>query len=93
MKSVNGIEIFDTGIALLAGMMVVPAVYIFSGEAGTSQSGAGLMFMTLPKVFSQMPGGRFIGFMFFALVFPSEQGIPSTTATTIIIAQLNTRLI
>ena len=69
VKSVNGIEIFDTGIALLAGMMVVPAVYIFSGEAGTSQSGAGLMFMTLPKVFSQMPGGRFIGFMFFALVF------------------------
>ena len=69
VKSVNDIEIFDTGIALLAGMMVVPSVYIFSGEAGTSQSGAGLMFMTLPKVFSQMPGGRFIGFMFFALVF------------------------
>ena len=36
--------------------MVVPAVYIFSGEAGMSQGGAGLMFITLPKVFSQMAG-------------------------------------
>ena len=51
VKSVNGIEIFDTGIALLAGMMVVPAVYIFSGEAGTSQSGAGLMFIHFLKYF------------------------------------------
>lgn len=51
VKSVNQIEIFDTVIALLAGLMVVPAVYIFSGEAGMSQGGAGLMFITLPKVF------------------------------------------
>lgn len=56
VKSVNQIEIFDTVIALLAGLMVVPAVYIFSGEAGMSQGGAGLMFITLPKVFSQMAG-------------------------------------
>ena len=69
VKSVNQIEIFDTGIALLAGMMVVPAVYIFSGEAGTQASGAGLMFVTLPKVFGQMTAGRIIGFLFFALVF------------------------
>ena len=69
VKSVNQIEIFDTGIAILAGMMVVPAVYIFSGEAGTSQSGAGLMFVTLPKVFTQMTAGRFIGGLFFVLVF------------------------
>lgn len=69
VKSVNSIEIFDTGIALLAGMMVVPAVYIFSGEAGTQASGAGLMFVTLPKVFGQMTAGRIIGFLFFALVF------------------------
>ena len=53
-KSVNQIEIFDTIVALLAGFMVVPAVYIFSGEAGTKSSGAGLMFVTLPKVFEQM---------------------------------------
>ena len=66
---INVPEIFDTGIALLAGMMVVPAVYIFSGEAGTQASGAGLMFVTLPKVFGQMTAGRIIGFLFFALVF------------------------
>ena len=67
-KSINQIEIFDTVIALLAGLMVVPAVYIFSGEAGMSQGGAGLMFITLPKVFSQMAGGRFMGALFFTLV-------------------------
>ncbi len=69
VKSVNQIEIFDTVIALLAGLMVVPAVYVFSGEAGMSEGGAGLMFITLPKVFSQMAGGRFIGALFFVLVF------------------------
>ena len=68
IKSVNQIEIFDTLIALLAGLMVVPAVYIFSGEAGTKASGAGLMFITLPKVFEQMAGGAFIGALFFVLV-------------------------
>ena len=68
-KSVNQIEIFDTVVALLAGFMVVPAVYIFSGEAGTKSSGAGLMFVTLPKVFEQMKGGMFIGALFFVLVF------------------------
>ena len=69
VKSVNQIETFDTVIALLAGLMVVPAVYVFSGEAGMSEGGAGLMFITLPKVFSQMAGGRFIGALFFVLVF------------------------
>lgn len=68
-KSVNQIEIFDTIVALLAGLMVVPAVYIFSGEAGTKSSGAGLMFVTLPKVFEQMRGGMIIGALFFVLVF------------------------
>lgn len=68
-KSVNQIEIFDSVVALLAGMMIVPAVYIFSGEAGASTSGAGLMFITLPKVFEQMAGGQIIGLAFFVLVF------------------------
>ena len=68
-KSVNQIEIFDTVVALLAGFMVVPAVYVFSGEAGTKASGAGLMFVTLPKVFEQMRGGTIIGILFFVLVF------------------------
>lgn len=68
-KSVNRIEIFDTVVALLAGLMVVPAVYVFSGEAGLSSGGPGLMFMTLPKVFDKMPAGNIIGLLFFILVF------------------------
>lgn len=68
-KSVNQIEIFDTVVALLAGMMVVPAVYMFSGEDGLSKSGPGLMFQTLPQVFDRMPLGGIIALLFFILVF------------------------
>ena len=68
-KSVRQIEIFDTGIAFLAGLMIVPAVFSFSGgdEAALSK-GPGLMFITLPKVFESMKGGAFIGALFFLLV-------------------------
>ena len=41
--------------AILAGFMIVPAVYVFSGEEGLKSGGAGLMFVTLPKVFDAMP--------------------------------------
>lgn len=68
-RSVNQIEIFDTLIAILAGFMIVPAVYIFSGEEGLKSSGAGLMFQILPKVFDSMPFGAVIGTCFFVLVF------------------------
>ena len=68
-KSVNQIEIFDTAVAFLSGFMIVPAVYVFSGEAGLKTGGAGLMFQTLPKVFEQMPLGNIIGLVFFVLVF------------------------
>ncbi len=67
-KSVSHIEIFDTAIALLAGFMIVPAVYVFSGEAGLASGGPGLMFMTLPKVFDSMPMGTIVGAAFFILV-------------------------
>ncbi|MGN0334740.1 MAG: sodium-dependent transporter [Lachnospiraceae bacterium] len=68
-NSVNQIEIFDTLVAILSGMMIVPAVYVFSGEAGLSTSGPGLMFETLPRVFDFMPLGSLIGGCFFILVF------------------------
>ena len=68
-KSVTNIEIFDTLVAVLSGMMIVPAVYIFSGEEGLATGGAGLMFKTLPKVFDAMPMGNVIGGAFFVLVF------------------------
>ncbi len=65
--SVHQIEIFDTGIAALAGLMVIPAVFAFSGPENLS-AGPGLMFITLPKVFSNMPMGNVIGALFFLLV-------------------------
>ena len=68
MKSINQIEIFDTAIALLAGLMIVPAVYVFMGTEGMS-AGPGLMFISLPKVFAQMGSfGRVIGILFFVMV-------------------------
>lgn len=68
-KSVKSIEWFDTGIAFFAGLMIVPAVFAFSGgnEEALGQ-GPGLMFVTLPKVFDVMAGGTFMGIAFFLLV-------------------------
>lgn len=67
--SINQIEIFDTLVAFLAGVMVIPAVYTFAGTEGMAASGPGLMFVTLPKVFSAMGGiGNMIGCLFFAMV-------------------------
>ncbi len=68
-KSARQIEVFDTLIALLAGMIIVPAVYTFShGDESQLGQGAGLMFVTLPKVFASMKCGRVIGILFFLLV-------------------------
>ena len=68
--SVRQIEIFDTGIAFLAGLMIIPAVFAFSGgDKSALNAGPGLMFVTLPKVFDSMPMGGVIGTIFFVLVF------------------------
>ena len=66
-KAVSQIEIMDTGVAFLAGVMIIPAVYVFSGLDGMS-AGPGLMFVSLPKVFFSMGfAGRLIGIVFFVL--------------------------
>ena len=68
-SSVRQIEVFDTGVALLAGLIIVPAVFAFSGgDPDALNRGPGLMFVTLPKVFEAMPAGSFIGALFFVLV-------------------------
>ena len=68
-KSVTQIEFFDTGIAFFAGMMIVPAVFVFNGGDGAAiNAGPGLMFVTLPKVFDSMPMGTVVGALFFVLV-------------------------
>jgi len=67
-KSVNMIELFDSGIAILAGMLIIPAVYVFSGKDGMS-AGPGLIFIMLPKVFNSLGKfGSFIGIIFFVMV-------------------------
>lgn len=69
MKSINQIEFFDTLVALLAGLMIIPAVFTFMGAEGMSSGGPGLMFIALPKVFAAMGGfGRVIGILFFVMV-------------------------
>lgn len=68
-KSVNQIEIFDTVVAFLAGVMIIPAVFTFSGPEGMRASGPALMFISLPKVFAAMgPIGNVVGCLFFAMV-------------------------
>lgn len=69
VTSTRQIEIFDTAVAFLAGLMIVPAVFVYSGgdESALGQ-GPSLMFDTLPKVFAQMPFGNVVGAAFFILV-------------------------
>jgi len=68
-KSVRNIEIFDTAIAILAGLIIVPSVFVFSGgDPAALNKGPSLMFITLPNVFNSMQGGQIIGSLFFVLV-------------------------
>ena len=68
IKSINQIELFDTGVAFLSGMMIIPAVFVFLGPDGMT-SGPSLTFLSLPKVFAAMGGiGRFVGIAFFVML-------------------------
>ena len=65
--SIHQIEFFDTGVALLAGMMIIPSIFVFEGVEGM-KAGPSLMFISLPKVFASMHGiGRFVGLAFFLM--------------------------
>ena len=67
--STKNVEIFDTAIAIMAGLMIIPAVFAFSGgDPETLQVGPALMFITIPKVFDSMGFGSFVGVLFFLLV-------------------------
>ena len=70
VKSVNRIEICDTFVAFLAGLMIIPAVFTFMGAEGMSASGPALMFKALPKVFEAMGSvvGGIVGIVFFLTV-------------------------
>ena len=67
-KSIAQIEFFDTGVALIAGMMIIPAIYVFMGTDGMAQ-GPSLMFVSLPKVFESMgKAGLVVGILFFVMI-------------------------
>lgn len=68
-KSTTQVEVFDTAIAMLAGLMIIPAVFAFSGgDPDTLKAGPSLMFITIPKVFASMGFGTAAGILFFLLV-------------------------
>ena len=64
--SVRHIELFDTGIAFLSGLMILPSVFVFSGgDTNVLNSGSSLLFITMPQVFMSMPFGQAVGAIFF----------------------------
>ena len=56
----------DTVVAIIAGLAIFPFVFAFGLDPA---AGPGLFFETLPAAFAQMPGGQFIGTVFFVLAF------------------------
>ena len=67
--STRQVEVFDTAIAILAGLMIIPAVFAFSGgDPDALKQGPSLMFVMMPKIFNGMEFGRIIGILFFLLV-------------------------
>lgn len=88
-KATTQVELFDTGIAILAGLMIIPAVFAFSGGAPeTLQAGPSLMFITIPKVFASMGLGTAGGIMFFMLVLlaalTSSISLMETSVSTLV---------
>ncbi len=86
-KTTTQIEIFDTSIAILAGLMIIPAVFAFSGgNPDALNAGPSLMFVTIPKVFETMGFGTAAGIVFFLLVFfaalTSSISLAETTVST-----------
>lgn len=84
-KAVKQIEWFDIGIVIIAGLMIIPSIFVFSGSAAALDAGPSLMFVTMPKVFHSMGSfGDFIGALFFALVlFAALTSAISMTETVV----------
>ena len=67
-KSVIQIEAFDSGVAILAGLMIIPAAFVFTGSVDAG-AGPGLIFVALPKIFEAMGVvGHIAGAVFFVMV-------------------------
>ncbi len=69
-SSATQIAVFDSAFALVASLIIIPAVFAFgAGEGSLQKDGPALMFVQLTNVFNAIPGGRIIGILFFILVF------------------------
>ena len=68
LSGVKHVEVFDTAVSFLAGLMIIPAVVAFGGEKAAENAGVGLVFITMPQVFASFPGGGIVGLLFFILV-------------------------
>ena len=68
VSAVNHVEIFDSIVAFLAGLMIIPAVVAFGGEKAAESAGVGLVFITMPQVFASFPGGGIFAVVFFLLL-------------------------
>ena len=66
LKSVKQVAGIDLSVAFMAGLMILPAVYMFG--IGGGEQGPGLMFVSMPMIFAQMPAGQVVGALFFFLV-------------------------
>lgn len=70
IRSANYIELFDTGVAFLAGIMIIAPIYVVMGREGMDASGPSLLFISMPAVFSKMRTiGGIVGAVFFVMVF------------------------
>ena len=69
VANVNQVEIFDTAAAFISGLMISPAVVAFGGRKAAENAGVGLVFITMPQVFANFPGGKYVGIAFFVFVF------------------------
>lgn len=77
----GNVALFDTCAALLAGMVVIPAVFAFGLDVG---SGPPLMFITLPAVFQQIPFGALFAVIFFiAVIFAAVTSLMNLFETPI----------
>lgn len=68
-RSAYEVVLFDTVVAVLAALMIIPGVFAFSGgDKDVLSAGPSLLFVTLPKVLHSMAGGTVVGIAFFILV-------------------------
>lgn len=67
-RSTRQLEFFDTAVAILAGLMIIPSVFsFFGGDVSKLQAGPSLTFITLPKVFESMRLGTAVAIAFFTM--------------------------